>query len=527
MNLKIKNLILPISYFSLFSISFFVNHWVGSRGLFPIDTFVHFDSAVRILNNELPIRDFWIVHGLVVDFIQAFFFKIFGVSWQSYLFHGSLTNSIIAIFSFKMLKDFKIELKYAFILTLSIAVLAYPVSATPFLDLHSTYFSLFSMYFLMMFVRKNDYIKLFISIILLGFSFFCKQVPATYIIIFSSLFILYHSYSLNSLKPIIVSASATISFIIFVLIYLFITKTELKELILQLFIFPSSIGLERYTNYSFNINNVFFDFKFIYFAFFFTILAFLSNYFYKNKKNIKEKLNIFLILIFFTISLVFHQIHTKNQIFIFFLIPLLSGFFIYFLSELKIKYKKNLINLVILFCLFVTIKYHERFNEERKFHELSSTNINKAISVDFEKTFFKGLKWMTPSFKDPEAELKIIEEFYLRLKERDDNNMIISRYTFLGGLLKKSTFTPSRTFDDISYPFLDNENFEAYKNFFKKNIIEKKITNIFIFNSGFKPTENSLNNVIFNYLPKECYISKNLNQYTIQIILQNCNYLKR
>ena len=80
MNLKIKSLILPISYFSLFSISFFVNHWVGSRGLFPIDTFVHFDSAVRILHNELPIRDFWIVHGLVVDFIQAFLFKIFGLN---------------------------------------------------------------------------------------------------------------------------------------------------------------------------------------------------------------------------------------------------------------------------------------------------------------------------------------------------------------------------------------------------------------------------------------------------------------
>ncbi len=527
MNLNSKSIILIISYFFLILISFFINHWVGSRGLFPIDSFVHFDPAVRILNNELPIRDFWIVHGLIVDLIQAFFFKIFGISWQTYLLHGSLFNSIIAIFSFKILKDFNVDIKYAFILTLFIAFLGYPVSATPFLDLHSTYLSLFSMYLLMIFVKNDDYSKLFMSIILLGFAFFCKQVPATYFIIFTSLFIIYYSYLSKSFKPIIVSALASILFIILVLIYLFSTKTEFKELLLQLFIFPSSIGFERYTDYSLNINNLFLNFKFIYLALFLTILAFLSNYYYKNFIDIKKKLNIFIILIFFTISLIFHQIHTKNQIFIFFLIPLLSGFFIYFLNDNKIKYKKSLINFIILFCFFITVKYHDRFNEMRKFHELSSTNIDNAIDVDFEKPFFNGLKWITPSFKDPEEELKILKDFYLEIKKRDDNNMIISRYTFLGGLLNKSTFTPSRTFDDISYPFLNNENFTNYKNFFKKNIKKKNISNIYIFNPGFEPSEEALNNVIYDYLPEECYKSRNLDYYTIKIEIQNCNYLAR
>ena len=59
--------------------SFFVNYYYSNFGVFPIDTFLHYDSAYKILNNNYPIRDYWIVSGLFVDFFQAFFFKIFGV----------------------------------------------------------------------------------------------------------------------------------------------------------------------------------------------------------------------------------------------------------------------------------------------------------------------------------------------------------------------------------------------------------------------------------------------------------------
>ena len=44
-----------------------------------------------------------------------------------------------------------------------------------------------------------------------------------------------------------------------------------------------------------------------------------------------------------------------------------------------------------------------------KFHELSSTNINQAIEIDFEKDFFNGLKWITPNFEDPKKELKSLK----------------------------------------------------------------------------------------------------------------------
>ena len=103
--------------------------------------------------------------------IQAFLFKIFGINWKSYLIHGSLFNSIIAVFTFKILSELELNKIICFILTLCLSILAYPVSGTPFLDLHSVYLSLISMYLLILFVKYNDYSKLFISILLLGFAF--------------------------------------------------------------------------------------------------------------------------------------------------------------------------------------------------------------------------------------------------------------------------------------------------------------------------------------------------------------------
>ena len=77
--------ILPINKFNntnlfylfiLSLFSFFINYYYSKLGSFPIDTFLHYDSSYRILNGELPIRDYWIVSGLIVDLIQSFFLSV-------------------------------------------------------------------------------------------------------------------------------------------------------------------------------------------------------------------------------------------------------------------------------------------------------------------------------------------------------------------------------------------------------------------------------------------------------------------
>lgn len=514
-----------ISYIILGVFSFFINYWTASRGVFPVDTFLHFDSAVRISNEELPIRDFWIVHGLLVDFIQLFFFKIFGVSWKAYVIHGSIFNSLITLFSYKIFKEFQIEPLQAFLLSICVATLAYPVSGTPFLDLHSAFISLFAAYFLLLYVKNNNYFNIFISIILLGLAFFSKQVPTGYFILFVSVFLFFHSYQIKSFKPLYIAFLSMMLFFGILTLYLIITKTSYQDFFLQLFIFPIEIAKNRQESYILNLTNTFLNIKFIHLFLIPIILIILYKLFKKNFIQSKD-FNYFLIILSFSTSLIYHQIYTKNQIFIFFLIPILCAFLIYFTKDIKIHNKKLLTYLTIIICILVTFKYHLRFNEQRKFHELVNTNIDNAIEINFEKDFFNGLKWITPNFENPEKELEIIENFYSLVKKDKSNKIIITQYTFFSSLLDEKFYSPSRTYDNISYPSTNNVNYKIYKEFFRKNITKNKIDHIYIFFTSSEWLEkDSLNHLVFNYLPNNCYKLINLSKYIRKIKLNKCDYL--
>ena len=88
----------------LFFFSIIVNQHYGNRGAFPIDSFHFFDSGYRVLNGDVPFIDYWLVKGSLLDYMQALFFYIFGVNWQSYVLHASLFNALITISTFFVLK---------------------------------------------------------------------------------------------------------------------------------------------------------------------------------------------------------------------------------------------------------------------------------------------------------------------------------------------------------------------------------------------------------------------------------------
>ena len=58
----------------LFIFALLINQYYGNRGIFPTDSFSHFDTGFRILLDEHPFRDYWIVSVPLVDYLQAFFF---------------------------------------------------------------------------------------------------------------------------------------------------------------------------------------------------------------------------------------------------------------------------------------------------------------------------------------------------------------------------------------------------------------------------------------------------------------------
>ena len=62
------------------------------------------------------------------------------------------------------------------------------------------------------------------------------------------------------------------------------------------------------------------------------------------------------------------------------------SFLILFLDEKLtdksgVKYK-SLIFGILIFCLFVTYKYHLRFNVDRKFHDLQNTNLENTVNAE-------------------------------------------------------------------------------------------------------------------------------------------------
>ena len=58
--------------------AFYINWLSANMGVMVIDTFSFFDSSFSILQNKLPIRDFWAFTGIFVDYMQAIFFLVFG-----------------------------------------------------------------------------------------------------------------------------------------------------------------------------------------------------------------------------------------------------------------------------------------------------------------------------------------------------------------------------------------------------------------------------------------------------------------
>ena len=176
-----------ISLFLVIVYSFFINIYFANLGTFPIDTFLHFDSSYRILKGEYPVKDYWIVSGPLLDYIQAVFFYIFGVNWQSYIFHASVFNAILTVSTFLILSKFNFKIYYCFFYSILFSILAYPSSGTPFVDHHSAFFSLLAIYSFLLAINNKKKLFWFLIPLCLFLGFLSKQVPAAYIIILISL----------------------------------------------------------------------------------------------------------------------------------------------------------------------------------------------------------------------------------------------------------------------------------------------------------------------------------------------------
>ncbi len=496
--------------------SLLVNQYYGNKGIFPVDSFSHFDTGFRILLGEYPFENYWIVSGPFVDYVQSIFFYFFGVNWQIYVFHASFINAILTLATFIILRNFNVNIYYSFIYSLLFSVLAYPTSGTPFVDHHSAFFSLLGVYSLILGIKKEEK-KYWIALpIFFIFAFLSKQVPASYIIL-SIIFVL-SIYSISKRKYFWIkySFSSFIVTIIFLLFFLKLQSISIYSFLEQYIYYPQTIASGRFDNFNLSFNGLVGQYKFIYIAIAPLFFINLKRIFKQKKYLQSENFYYFLILFLLMFSLIFHQLFTRNQIFIFFLIPILFAFSDINLFALKNKNKKLISITLIFICLFATIKYHIRFNENRKFHELSAVDFKLSTNAKKIDKKFSGLKWITPEFKNnSNEEIGAINEIKLFLRDDNRKKMLMTNYSFFSITLNQKLHASSRwfLFDGTTHPLKGNKYFQSYKELLTKIIRENDIEVIYTID----PVESSL---VYTYIDKNCFnenqISDILNSFEIK-----------
>ena len=508
-----------LNFFLLFIISiysFYINFHYSNIGTFPIDTFLHFDSSYRVFNNEYPVKDFWIVSGFIVDFIQSIFFKLFGVNWNSYIIHSSIINVVISLFTYYFFLELKIPPLVSCIYTLCFATLAYTISGTPFVDHHATFFLLIGTYLIIYALNKKDKMILWpIIVFIFSLSFLSKQVPVVYAIILQGSLILFLILKERLFKILITIFISVIAITLIFFLFLFFLGIEIQLFYTQYIDYPRTIGTDRFLNLNKSFESIFNQYKYIIFPIIFTILLKFKKKSFDLIENIK-----YFIVIALGISLFYHQILTKNQIYIYFIVPI---FFSFFHSEiLKQNYKfKNFYSVILIICLvLITAKYHFRYNENRKFHELDSLMINKSIEANKIDKIFSKLRWVNPFFKDkPIEEIKIILKGKEILMQDKKELMLISHYSFFETITKKRMNYPNRTFtiDGASFPVKNSEMKSIYRSFFQNILKEKSIKNIYFFKH-----EKISHNIIKNNLEAKCRILKDNEIFFIYELNDNC-----
>jgi hypothetical protein len=500
-------MIIKLKFFSLILllslVAISVNYYYGSLGVLPIDTFAHFDTGYRIMKGEIPFVDYWTISGPFIDFLQAFYFWIFGVSWKSYMLNSSILNLILTLMSFFFFKKIGLANGYSFFYSICVAILANPSMGTPFPDHYSTFFSLFAIISFIYGIQTENKIYWFLVPILFFIAFFCKQTPSAYIILvflFNFSIYLYLKKNLYFLTPVIFGSIFSITLL---MLFIWLFNVDLNQFLKQYFLYPQTIGASRFEEWELSFNKAVSTLKFLHLTILPLIFIFLKNLFFKKNYTHENVFFVNLNLILFSMFLIIHQWLTLNFIFIFFLIPFLCAIIQSNIEKLNVKKWLNFI--LILFCLLVTIKYHFRFNEERKMLDLENTDLSNYFETEKIDSKLKGLKWITRKHSfDQKTEINKILIFKKILQNENKKTMFISNYQFFSSILNKSLSSPNRWYGTpVAHPSELNPYYNEYLLFNYDKILKKKIEVIYV-DISLGKYHLQLFEEIFKRLPADC-----------------------
>lgn len=515
--------------------AFYINYYYANKGLNPIDTFSFFDSGYYTAKGYHPVKDFWVISGILIDYIQVLFFNIFGFNWNAYVFHASFFNIVISLFFFYFLNQFSEKIIYNFFLSICVAVLCYPVVGTPFPYQHSFILSIISLLIFYLAINKEKKIYWFILPSLMFFSFLSMQLPSGIINVLIIIFLLFYFINFDKSFLKYFFLGSFLSLIIF-FSYFLITKVSIVDFFTQIILFPLTIGQGRIIGEEnafesaklinkLTIRGILGHFKFINIFLFANIILMIFHV----KKNLKKfKLdkiifvNIF--ILFCGIGFIFHQLITANQTFIFSLAPILCGILMIQINGFKLLKTRNSIQLFLFaLILFVTAKYHLVYNEKRKFMDLQNVNLSTALSAKTLDDKFNNLSWITPHYysKSPRNELDLLSEAIKIIKKDPNEKMLITHYQFFSLLIDDNLNVPNRWyFPNNTFPSSrENKYYDNYIKKFNEKLNGKKINTIYIVETS--PGEFKFLN-FKDLLKKRCFEKKEYNEILYSIKIKNC-----
>ena len=511
-NYKNKLLVIFLVFFSIL-----FNQYYGYVGILPIDSFLIFNSGYDLMSGYYPFKDYWTIKEPFIDFLQAIFFKVLGVSWFSYVFHASVFNCLITISTFFILKKFDLKTNLCFFYAFCVSILFYPTTGTPFSDHHTLIFCVLSLYSFILAIKFNKNIYWFLTPILLGFSVMSKQAPTVYVIILITLISLKYFFKTRKISGLIFAFLGFLSVISFFLALFFIAEINLKDFFYQYYLYPKSLGGSRFEwIFPFEFQRIFWRYKLQYISVFILIYIIVKFTFLKKDISFLDYL-ISLSLIFFCLLTIMHQLMTINAIFIYCLIPIFCAFSnVYGLKYLNSK--KILSNFLIVLTLCSTIYYFFSYVNNRTFMDLRGVNLNNSIDGGLIHPELSNIKWLTMFYpKNPNDEVSKLKFAIEKLKNDNEKKMIITDYQFISVFLGQYDYSVTRFWYDFhGYPSENNKYFDYWKEFVLSKIKDNKIKSIYVLkplHGEKKPLENIL---------KNCYQKQEFSKDFYKLKLINC-----
>jgi len=179
-----KNLLsITISFVLLLVGTFYCLHY-GRIGYMPQDHPAVFDGGYRILTGQIPFRDFTLSNAITPIFIQALFFKLFGMNWFVYCLHAAVFNGLFCVMVFFFIRLFGGTLLLSFFYALLSGVVFYPPFGIPVQDQHAYFFTFLLIFLACLSIKvSKPLVKQFIFFslpLVTVIAFLSKQIPTIF-----------------------------------------------------------------------------------------------------------------------------------------------------------------------------------------------------------------------------------------------------------------------------------------------------------------------------------------------------------